>query len=406
LLRQVAAGACATVVDPEGEFRAVTEATGGLWLPLGDGRAGLNPVALAAHPGLPDAEGLAVLGSFVAAVTGRTPTGAELAALDTALGHLRADHDTGALDASALEDGPQPLLRALSALAGHPGGDTASRLVAELAGITSSTLSVLFTNHPALEVGAALPAVVCFDVRSVPDAIRPAVTAAVLSWAWLRSRLHPDRDGDTGEAGHDRTVRPQLLLVDEAHLLLTDPAAAGLLAQFARRARKYGIAMELVTQRLEDFLTTPAGQAVLSNTAGLLLLGCEDHDRSAATTQLGLTAAEARLLRPDTPGRGLLITPTDRRAVQVLAADHEAALAGVGPRVTAIAFDQPPAGPGPDGGTSPLSSSPQANAGSRPRPGPADSLAVTPLLPTGGAPGGRPLTAVTEWVQPTRGNCP
>ena len=122
------------------------------------------------------------------------------------------------------------------------------------------------------------------------------------------------------------------MVVDEAHLLLDDPPAAQLLAQFARRARKYGVALEILTQRLSDFLDHPSGQAVLANAATKLLLGCEDHERLAISTGLSLTAAETDLLRPGRRGHGLLLTPTLRTAIQVVADPAEHLLASSGPR--------------------------------------------------------------------------
>lgn len=145
--------------------------------------------------------------------------------------------------------------------------------------------------------------------------------ACVLAWTWDRAT--------TGAV-----ATPRLLVVDEAHLLLDDPAAADLLAQFARRARKYHLGVDVVTQRLADFLGNPAGQAVLANTATKLLLGCEDHDRAAVAVGLGLTDAEADLLRAGRRGRGLLLTPSFRAAVRIVAhsAEHELASAGPRPR--------------------------------------------------------------------------
>jgi hypothetical protein len=155
------------------------------------------------------------------------------------------------------------------------------------------------------------------------------VTACVLGWAWTHRTRTTSTDVDRPGSGR------QLLVVDEAHLLLDDPAAAELLAQFARRARKYGVALDVATQRLADFLNHPAGQAVLANAAGKLLLGCEDHDRAAIADGLGLTDAEAGLLRPGRPGEGLLVTPERRTPIRIVAADAEHVLAAFGPRTGA-----------------------------------------------------------------------
>jgi type IV secretory pathway VirB4 component len=207
------------------------------------------------------------------------------------------------------------LLGVLADVEAHP-PFTGADLAARLSPAASGSLAQLFAANPDLDDP---PPLVVFDLRSVPARARPAVMACVLAWTWDRAT--------TGAV-----ATPRLLVVDEAHLLLDDPAAADLLAQFARRARKYHLGVDVVTQRLADFLGNPAGQAVLANTATKLLLGCEDHDRAAVASGLGLTDAEAALLRAGRRGHGLLLTPTLRAAVRIVAHPAEHELASTGPR--------------------------------------------------------------------------
>jgi type IV secretory pathway VirB4 component len=231
----------------------------------------------------------------------------DLALLDRALDVLRSDPTA---DATASD-----LLGVVADLSAHPpfaGADLAARLAPAAAG----TLASLFAPNPDL---ANPPPLVVFDLRAVPARVRPAVMACVLAWAWC----------ETVGAG---VVSRRLVVVDEAHLLLDDPPAAELLAQFARRARKYGVGLEVVTQRLSDFLRHPAGEAVLANAATKLLLGCEDHERAAIVTGLGLTEPEADELRPGRRGSGLLLTPTLRTRIEVVSAEAEHLLAAAGPR--------------------------------------------------------------------------
>ncbi|MHB8449536.1 MAG: VirB4 family type IV secretion system protein [Mycobacteriales bacterium] len=316
LLRWCADGADAVVVDPEGEFGQAGRAIGGLVLAVGEDPAGLDPVGTACHPDLAPTDGLGLLASLAAALSGGPLSAPDLALLDRALADLRGSPGGGSPGGGATgggATGPARLVAAVARLAEDPlfrGSDLPARLAPAAAG----SLGTLFAPNDAL---AHPPSVVVFDLRAVPGRVRPAVTACVLGWAWVQAR---------------RTGRPRLLVVDEAHLLLDDPAAAELLAQFARRSRKYQVALEVLTQRLSDFLGCPAGQAVLANAATILLLGCADHERAVVAAGLGLTAAEAELLRPGTPGRGLLIAGGIRTPVQVLASAEEAPLAAAGPR--------------------------------------------------------------------------
>lgn len=307
LVRQLARGTRAVVIDPEGEFRLVAEAMGGLCLTVGEEPAGLDPVGLACRPTLSPAEGLSVLTAWATALVGTALGPVDLALLDRALGVVRADR--------LAQPTAADLLAVVAEIAAHPPFNGAD-LPARLAPATGGAMGELFAPNPDL---ADPPDLVAFDLRAVPDRARPAVMACVLTWAWC----------ETVAAGRGH---PCLVVVDEAHLLLDDPAAAELLVQFARRARKYGVGLDVVTQRLSDFLRHPAGEAVLANAGTKLLLGCEDHERAAVAAGLGLTPAEADLLRPSTRGRGLLLSPGLRTAIEVVAAPAEHVLASTGPR--------------------------------------------------------------------------
>lgn len=307
LIRQRVAGASAVVADPEGEFGHVADVLGGLTLAVGEEPAGLDPVGLATRRGLAAAEGLSVLASWAAALLGDSLSAVDLALLDRALDVLRSDPTATATTSD--------LLGVVADLSAHPpfqGADLAARLAPAAAG----TLASLFAPNADL---ADPPPLVVFDLRAVPARVRPAVMACVLAWAWC-------------ETVGASVMSPRLVVVDEAHLLLDDPPAADLLAQFARRARKYGVGLEVVTQRLSDFLRHPAGEAVLANAATKLLLGCEDHERAAIVAGLGLTEPEADELRPGRRGSGLLLTPTLRTRIEVVSAEAEHLLAAAGPR--------------------------------------------------------------------------
>ncbi|HVA59541.1 MAG TPA: DUF87 domain-containing protein [Mycobacteriales bacterium] len=280
-------GAAVLVVDPEGEFGALAAHRGGLVV---DG--GIDPVRLAADPRLPAGEALELLATVVTALLGRPPGPRRLAELDSALTRLRSDPE-GAVGLIGL-------------------------LGVARAGSVDGTVAGLFRADPRLDDP---PPLVVSDLRGTPARLRAAVTACALAWAW------------TGAAAPGPgPVRARLVVIDEAHLLLGDAAAAEVLAGFARRARKYGVGLELVTQRLSDFLAGPSGQAVLANAATLLLLGAAEHERAATADGLGLSPGAARLLVAGTPGLGLLVSRRGLQPVLVTAAPGEHALAAAGPR--------------------------------------------------------------------------
>lgn len=305
-IRWHAGGGDVVIVDPEGEFGPVVTSLGGAVLQPG-AAGGLGPVGVAADPAVHPGDALTLLASVASALSAEPLTAADLALLDQALTRLRQRPGGAALA------GPDELCTAVAAGARRR-PFTHSTLPARLTPLTSGTLAAVFAGNPLL---AQPPRALAVDLRDVPVRARAAATACLLGWAWIWAR---------GPA------RPRLLVVDEAHLLLADRASAELLAGFARRCRKYRTALDVLTQRLSDFLDRPAGAALLANAATILLLGCAEAERDIVAAGLHLSAAEADLLRPGVPGRGLLLCGDEHHPLQVVASPAEAELAASGPR--------------------------------------------------------------------------
>jgi hypothetical protein len=298
--RWLRSGGEVVIVDPEGEYLALAARHRGTVL-----RGGPDPLAVAGAPALPADEALTVLSTVVGAFTGGPLGPAHTAALDLALTRLRGfpgDRRPGLAD----------LLPAVEAVREPAGRELATRLRPLVTGTLAGLLG------PAPAVDRPVPLLVA-DLAGTPDRFRPAVAAALLGWVWARSASH-------------RARRRALVVVDEAHLLLGDPPAARLLEQFARRARKYGIAVDLLTQRYSDFLDRPPGPAIAAGAATRLLLGCAEPERSAVAAALGLTDGERALLGTGRPGFGLLLTHRGREPVQISAG---------GPDEHAVAADWP-----------------------------------------------------------------
>lgn len=85
------------------------------------------------------------------------------------------------------------------------------------------------------------------------------------------------------------------VIYDETWKLMKNEAAQGLLEELYRTARKLKTGVITITQRLADFLDSPASQAVLSNTTVTFLMRHESQDHDRVATTLELTPREAEL---------------------------------------------------------------------------------------------------------------
>lgn len=93
------------------------------------------------------------------------------------------------------------------------------------------------------------------------------------------------------------------IVYDECWKLLQTPTAAALISELYRTARKLRAGVVSVSQRLEDFLASPAAQAILSNSTTTFLLKHKDgHD--AVAEKVDLNSRELELFRSLTTEKG------------------------------------------------------------------------------------------------------
>jgi DNA helicase HerA-like ATPase len=124
------------------------------------------------------------------------------------------------------------------------------------------------------------------------------------------------------------------VLADEAWLLLTSRLAGRYLLQFAKRLRKYGAGLTLVTQDAADILATDTGRAVISNAATQILLRQAPQAIDAVADAYRLTDGERAFLLTAGQGDALLIAGTHRVAFHTIADDAEADLVHTDPGFT------------------------------------------------------------------------
>ncbi|MHB8394122.1 MAG: VirB4 family type IV secretion system protein [Candidatus Dormibacteria bacterium] len=107
---------------------------------------------------------------------------------------------------------------------------------------------------------------------------------------------------------------PHLLLVDEAEVLLASSRAATALESLTRRLRKLGAGIMVISQVVEDFLTSPVGNVIIRNCHTKVLLRQEEVAIPAVQKAFGLSEVECELLVSADPGCGLVLVGRERAA--------------------------------------------------------------------------------------------
>lgn len=351
LLRSLYRGIEAHVIDPEDEYTRLATAVGGAIIAPGRPGVTLNPfdLPITTRGGRRTAPRDAVvrralfLHTFLAVLLDEPLSGIDRAVLDTAItttytrAGITADPATWARPAPLLadlratltnlaitdphDDDPQHDEPATptAASAGQvitgqamPGQDprlreTAARLAAMLHPFTEGAFAELFSRPTSTHPDSHL---VVWSLRALPEALRPAGTLLALDAIWARVSDPNDR-------------WPRLVVVDEAWLLMAQPAGAQFLLRAAKAGRKHWAGLTIATQDTADVLSTDLGRAVVTNAATQILLRQAPQAIDAVVDTFALSAGERAFLLSADRGQALLSAGRHRVAFHAVAAQAE-----------------------------------------------------------------------------------
>ena len=302
-LRLLYRGVQVFVIDPEDEYRRLTYAVGGVHLPLaGPDAVTLNPLDLprSESPHTLDERAL-FLTELLELLVG-TLTGEELPVVDRA---IRACYALAGITADpATHTRPAPLLADLATALARENA-TGERLAERLAPYTTGSHAQLFAHATAAAPDGQF---VCFSLRGLPERLKAPALLLTLDSIW-RSL--------------DGPLRKRCVLVDEAWLLMREPAGARFLSRLAKSARKRWCGLTAISQDADDLLASELGRAVIANASSQVLL----RQAPQAIEQIGqafqLTAGERRHLLSCPTGQGLLVCGEERLPLRVIASSDE-----------------------------------------------------------------------------------
>ncbi len=120
-------------------------------------------------------------------------------------------------------------------------------------------------------------------------------------------------------------------MVDEAWVMMKYEDAGKFMHGIAKRARKYYLGITTITQDVADFLTSPYGQPIVTNSSMQLLM-----KQSAATIDMvaqtfNLTDQEKFLLLEANVGEGIFFANRKHVAIRVVASYSEDQLVTTNP---------------------------------------------------------------------------
>ncbi|MEK7099824.1 MAG: DUF87 domain-containing protein [Patescibacteria group bacterium] len=294
------------VIDPEREYEYLAEATGGRTFNISlSSEHHINPFDL--PPVKEDEEPSDILRSNIITLVGlfRIMLGGlspeEDAIIDRAITETYALKDiTGENDFTGQEP---PLLSDFeNVLSGMEGSES---LVTRLSKYTHGTWSGFINQPTNIDINKQF---IVFSVRDMEDELKPVAMYIITHFIWNAVR-------------HE--LKKRLLVIDEAWWMMKSEDTASFLYSLAKRGRKYFLGLATITQDVEDFLRSPYGRPILTNSSLQLLLKQSPTTIDVLQQTFNLTDEEKYLLLESGVGEGLFFAGLKHVAIKIVASYTE-----------------------------------------------------------------------------------
>lgn len=306
VLRSLMTGTDVIVLDPENEYKYLAEAAGGSFFNISlTSPHHLNPFDLPTpredeRPSdVLRSNIINLVGLMRIMLGGLTPE--EDAIIDQALTETYAAKDiTPDSDFSKAEP---PIMSDFEAVLNSMEG--AESLARRVRKFTKGSYAEFFNQPSNVNMENNL---VVFGIRDMEEELRPIAMFIVMRYIWntIRSRL-----------------KKRILVVDEAWWLMNTEDGASFLFGTVKRARKYWLGVTTITQDLGDFLNSPYGKPIITNSALRLLMKQSTVTIDAAKEAFGLSEEEVFLLTESAVGEGIFFAGPKHAAIKVVASPTE-----------------------------------------------------------------------------------
>ncbi len=305
-VRSLMLGTEVIVIDPEGEYIALSEAVGGQTIEFSFASPSkINPFDLSqvyeekeSHLNLK----ILSLHSLMKVIMGKiTPT--QEALLDRAL--VDTYKSRGITQDPATQKKEPPLMEDLYKILVGMEIPDALDLAARIEKYVRGSFIGIFDKQTNIEIENPFTV---FSIRNLQDALRPIAMFIILDFIWTRVK---------------RDLKPRLLVVDEAWHMMRFEDSAQFLWSIVKRARKYFLGLTTITQDVDDFLAQDIGKAVVTNSALRVLF----KQAPAAIDKVGdvfyLSQGERSLLLGSNVGEGIFFAGNNHAPITVVASPEE-----------------------------------------------------------------------------------
>ncbi len=307
VLRSLMIGTDVIIIDPEMEYKHLSDAVGGTYINISlasDSKLNIFDLPRAVGE---DVRSEDIIRSAVIAVKGLmrimfgSVTTAEDSIIDRALLETYAKKDIiPGVDLTTIE--PPILSDFQQVLEGITGTED---LQIKLRKYTEGTFAGLLNSPTTIEMTNKL---VVFSVRDLEDELRPLGVYTIVNYIWNVVRSERKK---------------RILVIDEAWWLMQNDDSAKFIFALVKRCRKYFLGVTTITQDVNDFLRSPYGQAIVTNSSMQVLLKQSPASIDLVQKTFLLTEGEKYLLLEAGVGEGIFFAGSRHAAIKVVASYSE-----------------------------------------------------------------------------------
>ena len=301
ILRALMTGVDIIVLDPEGEYESLSQAVQGNFFKISlSSNHTINPLEIPIVGA--DENPTDVLRSHIINLVGLVKimiggvSSEEEAVLDQAITETYATHEI-APDKDFSEAEP-PLLedleRVLESMEGGRG------LAKKLSRFTRGTYAGFTNRKTNIDLEGRF---IVFSTRDLEEELRPIAMYIVLNYVWTVIK---------------KITKRRIMVIDDAWLLMRNPAGAFFVFSVSKRCRKYDLGLTTISQDIEDFLATAEGRALVSNASLQLLLKQSPGSVDAVGKAFGLNDVEKMILKQAPVGNGLFLAGSTHVFIQIV----------------------------------------------------------------------------------------
>ncbi len=294
------------VLDPEKEYEYLAQATGGRYFNISlTSEHHINPFDLPipregeSRSDVLRSHIINMVGLFRIMLGGLTPE--EDSIIDHALSETYALKDITP-DADFSNVTPPLMSDFEMVLAGMDGSES---LVQRLSKYTRGTWSGFINRPTNVDINKKF---IVFSIRDMEDELKTVAMYIITHHIWNAVR---------------RELRKRLLVIDEAWWMMKEEDTASFLFGIAKRGRKYYLGLATITQDVGDFLKSPYGMPIITNSSIQILLKQSPTSIDLIQKTFNLTDEEKFLLLESDVGEGIFFAGMKHVAIKIIASYTE-----------------------------------------------------------------------------------